>query len=166
MCDLLPVLNTLVTGLIGLGGVRLGGWLESHNAEKKARRETLIAVNKIVLVWKDLVLAKMLCDFGVSDEVYLRTASDKCLEAQALLEVVGSSEINFVFEDLRSAVSALSSKLLEFKMAGNFDPKLGIEQFAKVPETERYRRASRTWIDALRKESGVGPVVVPAEAAR
>lgn len=96
MCELASFLNSsLVTGLIGLGGVCLGRWLESQNAEKKTRREALIEVNKIILVWQDLALAKMLFDFGVADEAYLRTVSDKAFEAQALLEVIGASELVF-----------------------------------------------------------------------
>ena len=167
MCDIAPLLNSgLATGLIGLGGVFVGQWLGGRDADKRARREGLIEANKIVLVWQDLALSKLLFDFGTADESYMRTVADKCFEAQALLEVIGSSELNLAFGDLRSAVSALSSRLLELKQAGKFDPKRGIEQFAQEPTTERYRSAKRTWISALRKESGVDPVRIPAEAPR
>ncbi len=166
MCDLAPILNSgLVTGLVGLGGVVIGRWLESKDAEKRARRDGLIEVNKIILVWQDLALAKMLFDFGVSDEAYLRSVSDKAFEAQALLEVVGASELVFAFGDLRSAVIALSSKTLELKKSGKVDFKRGIEQFSAEPETKQYWKAKRIWIDALRKQSGAGPVVVPVENA-
>lgn len=162
MCDFGPLLNSgLVTGLIGLGGVGFGRWMERHDAEKKAQREALVEVNKILLVWQDMALAKMLFDFGVLDEAYLRTVSDKAFEAQALLEVVGASELVFAFTDLRAAVVALSSKILELKKKGDIDLKRGIEQFSSLPETPRYRKAKQMWIDAVRKQSGAGPVKFP-----
>lgn len=157
-CELLSTsLPTLISASAALAGVFVGKWLESRDKEISLKRETLLEVNKFVLVWADGALAKLPFEFGVSED-YLREVSDKALEAKASLEIIGSVEVNLAFDDFRSAVAAMSQKALEYKKTNKLDTNRDIRQFSGEAELEAYRKAKRKWIDAVRKEVGAEPV--------
>jgi len=147
------ILTPIISTCSALAGVWVGKWLERSERDRQFKRESLFQVNKFVLIWADTALAKLPFELGTTEE-YLREVSDRALEAQALLEVIGSVSLNLAFDDLRNAVVAMSHKAMQYKTAGRLNPNKGIQQFTGELELEAYRSAKRKWIDTLRKEVG------------
>ena len=96
-----PIITPIIAACAALAGVWLGNWLDRKARDRQFKRESLFQVNKILTIWADSTLAKLPLGVGTSDED-MREVNDRASEAKAMLEVIGSVELNFAFDDLRA----------------------------------------------------------------
>jgi hypothetical protein len=152
------MIDSIVTAFAALAGVWLGSWLDRGARDRQLKRESLFEVNKYLTIWSDSMLAKLPLGVGISDD-YMREVNDRASEAKAMLEVIGSVELNLAFDDVEREIIGMLNKTFEYKAAGKLNPELGLDQlFAEEPQLENYRLARRRWINTLRKEVGVEAV--------